>query len=244
MKILLVDDELPARARLKSLLTGIPDCEVVGEAGNGREALQLWETTQPDVLLLDIRMPVMDGLETARHLAGLENPPAVVFTTAYDEFAVEAFNTRAIAYLLKPVRQAQLSAALANAGRLNRVQLSQLSEQTQQEPRHHICARLRDKLHVVPLDDIQCFIADQKYVTVCHSQGELLIDEALKDLEKEFTGLFIRVHRNALVALAYVQSMEKSEDGHFLVYLKGRTEPLEVSRRMVADVRSHLRNAR
>ncbi|HVC28462.1 MAG TPA: LytTR family DNA-binding domain-containing protein [Gammaproteobacteria bacterium] len=244
MKVLVVDDESPARIRLKSLLAEIPGCEVVGEAVNGREALRLWETTQPDVLLLDIRMPVMDGLETARHLAGLDNPPAIVFTTAYDEFAVEAFNTRAIAYLLKPVRQAQLAAALANAGRLNRVQLSQLSEQSEHEARHHICARLRDKLHVVPVDTIQCFIADQKYVTVCHNQGELLIDEALKDLEKEFSKLFIRVHRNALVSLTQVRSLEKSEDGRFLVYLQNRAEPIEVSRRMVADVRAHLRNAR
>jgi two-component system response regulator AlgR len=244
MKVLVVDDETPARTRLKTLLAEIPGCEVVGEAVNGREALRLWETTQPDVLLLDIRMPVMDGLETARHLAGLDNPPAIVFTTAYDEFAVEAFNTRAIAYLLKPVRQAQLAAALSNAGRLNRVQLSQLSEHTEQEARHHICARLRDKLQVVPVDTIQCFIADQKYVTVCHNQGELLIDEALKDLENEFSKLFIRVHRNALVALAHVRSLEKSEDGHFHVYLNGRTDPVEVSRRMVADVRAHLRNAR
>ncbi len=244
MKVLVVDDELPARVRLKALLAEIPDCEVVGEAENGREALQLWEQKQPEVLLLDIRMPVMDGLETARHLAGLENPPAVVFTTAYDEFAVEAFNTRAIAYLLKPVRQAQLSAALEHAGRLNRVQISQLSEIVEQTARHHICARLRDKLQVVPVDTIQCFIADQKYVTVCHSQGELLIDEALKDLEKEFSERFIRVHRNALVALAYVRSLEKSEDGRFLIHLKDRTEPVEVSRRMVADVRARLRNAR
>jgi two-component system, LytTR family, response regulator AlgR len=244
MKILVVDDEQPARARLKNLLAEIPNCEVVGEAVNGRDALKLWETTQPDVLLLDIRMPVMDGLETARHLAGLENPPAVIFTTAYDEFAVEAFNTRAIAYLMKPVRQVQLSTALANAGRLNRVQLNQLSEHTGHAARHHICARLRDKLHVVPVDTIQCFIADQKYVTVCHSQGELLIDEALKDLEKEFSEFFIRIHRNALVALAHIQSLDKSEDGRFLIHLHGRAEPVEVSRRMVADVRDRLRNAR
>ncbi|MDE2235291.1 MAG: response regulator transcription factor [Gammaproteobacteria bacterium] len=244
MKVLVVDDELPARVRLKTLLAEIPDCEVVGEAGNGREALQLWESKQPDVLLLDIRMPVMDGLETARHLAGLENPPAVVFTTAYDEFAVEAFKTRAIAYLLKPVRQAQLAAALDNAGRLNRVQISQLSDQVVQTARHHICARLRDKLQVVPVDTIQCFIADQKYVTVCHSQGELLIDEALKDLETEFSERFIRVHRNALVALTFVRSLEKSEDGRFLIHLQNHAEPVEVSRRMVAEVRARLRNAR
>ena len=166
MKVLVVDDELPARLRLRELLRDIPDCAVVGEANNGREALLLWETQQPDVLLLDIRMPVMDGLETARHLASLDNPPAVIFTTAYDEFAVAAFDARAIAYLLKPVRRERLAAALANAGRLNRVQLNQLITSSAREARRHLCARLRDKLHVVPVENIQCFIADQKYITV------------------------------------------------------------------------------
>ncbi|MGB9429261.1 MAG: LytTR family DNA-binding domain-containing protein [Gammaproteobacteria bacterium] len=245
MKVLVVDDELPARIRLKELLSEIPDCKITGEAANGREALQLWEATQPDVLLLDIRMPVMDGLETARHLAGLDNPPAVIFTTAYDEFAVDAFDTHAIAYLLKPVRQAKLAAALANAGRLNRVQLGQLATQTKTHTaRRHICARLRDRLHVVPVEHVQCFIADQKYVTVCHTEGELLIDEALKDLETEFSENFIRVHRNALVALAHIQSLDKGEDGSLLVRLHGRAEPVEVSRRLVADVRARLRGTR
>src|SRR5574340_1125611 len=149
MKVLVVDDELPARTRLKELLGAIPDCEVAGEAANGREALQLWETKHPDVLLLDIRMPVMDGLETARHLAAQDNPPAVIFTTAYDEFAVAAFDTHAIAYLLKPVRREKLAEALRHAGRLNRVQLTRLASQRGADARRYICARLRDKLHVV-----------------------------------------------------------------------------------------------
>ena len=119
MKVLVVDDELPARTRLKELLAAIPGCEITGVSANGREALQLWEATQPDVLLLDIRMPVMDGLESASSRRA-RYPPEVIFTTAYDKFAVEAFDARAIAYLLKPVRQAGLAAALANAGRLKR----------------------------------------------------------------------------------------------------------------------------
>ncbi|MGH8293611.1 MAG: LytR/AlgR family response regulator transcription factor [Gammaproteobacteria bacterium] len=242
MKVLVVDDELPARTRLKELLATVPDCEVAGEAANGREALQLWEAKQPDVLLLDIRMPVMDGLETARHLAGLDNPPAVIFTTAYDEFAVDAFDTHAIAYLLKPVRQERLVNALARAGRLNRTQLSRVTTETRTaNVRQHICARLRERLHVVPVEHVQCFIADQKYVTVCHTEGELLIDEALKDLETEFGERFLRVHRNALVALKHVQSLDKSDDGHFLIRLRGREQPVEVSRRLVATVRARLR---
>ncbi len=241
MKVLVVDDELPARARLKELLSVIPDCKLSGEAANGREALQLWETTQPDVLLLDIRMPVMDGLETARHLAALDNPPAIIFTTAYDEFALDAFDTHAIAYLLKPIRQDRLATALAKAERLNRVQLQQVAVQTSHAPRRHVAARLRDRLQVVPVDHIQCFIADQKYVTVRHTEGELLIDEALKDLETEFSEDFIRVHRNALVSLAHIQSLDKSDDGRFMIRLRGANELVEVSRRLVAEVRARLR---
>ena len=242
MKVLVVDDELPARIRLKELLASVPDCEIAGEAANGREALQLWEATQPDVLLLDIRMPVMDGLETARHLAALDNPPAVIFTTAYDEFAVDAFDTHAIAYLLKPVRQERLANALARAGRLNRMQLKEVTSETKTaNVRQHICARLRERLHVVPVEHVQCFIADQKYVTVCHTEGELLIDEALKDLETEFSENFLRVHRNALVAFRYIQSLDKSEDGRFLIRLHGREQPVEVSRRLVSTVRARLR---
>ncbi|MGH8369564.1 MAG: LytR/AlgR family response regulator transcription factor, partial [Gammaproteobacteria bacterium] len=213
MNIAIVDDEAPARARLRELLRDIPDCNVVGEAGNGREALELWQNTQPDVMLLDIRMPVMDGMETARHLAAMDNPPAVIFTTAFDEFAVAAFDTHAIAYLLKPVRREKLADALSGAGRLNRVQLTRLATRHDAEARRHLCARLGDKLHVVAVENVQCFIAEQKYVTVCHTSGELLIDEALKDLEQEFAGRFIRVHRNALVAVAQVERLEKDDAG-------------------------------
>lgn len=241
MKVMVVDDEAPARERLKGLLAVIPGVELSAEAGNGREALELWDKVSADVVLLDIRMPVMDGLETARHLAALERPPAVIFTTAFDEFAVEAFDTHAIAYLMKPVRGEKLAAALASAGQLNRVQLTRLAAEPPASTRRHIAARVRDKLHVVPVDKVLCFIADQKYVTVCHADGELLIDESLKDLEQEFAVRFLRVHRNALVAIAHVERLEKDEAGHFHVHLHGRAQPLEVSRRLVAEVRERLR---
>ena len=240
MKVLIVDDEAPARERLKQLLPEQPGAELAGEAGNGREALELWERTQADVVLLDIRMPVMDGLETARHLAALERPPAVIFTTAYSEFAVEAFDAHAIAYLLKPVRAEKLATALGGAGRVNRVQLTQLAGGTA-PARRHICAKLRDKLHVVPVENVLCFVADQKYVTVHHTGGELLVDESLKDLEQEFAGRFLRVHRNALVAVNQVERLEKDDAGHLQVYMRGRAEPLEVSRRLVSEVRERLR---
>jgi two-component system response regulator AlgR len=241
MKVMIVDDEMPARERLKGLLAAIPNVEIMGEAGNGKLALELWEKAPVDVVLLDIRMPVMEGLETARHLAALEHPPAVIFTTAYNEFAVEAFDTHAIAYLLKPVRAEKLAAALGAAGQLNRVQLTRLAAGPPVAARRHIAARVRDKLHVVPVENVTCFIADQKYVTVCHTEGELLVDESLKDLEQEFAGRFIRVHRNALVALGRVGQLEKDDAGHFNVHLRGRAEPVEVSRRLVAEVRERLK---
>lgn len=240
MKVIVVDDEAPARERLKSLLKDQPGVEFAGEAANGREALELWERSQADVVLLDIRMPVMEGIETARHLAAQERPPAVIFTTAYSEFAVDAFDAQAIAYLLKPVRAEKLAAALASAGRVNRVQLTRLAASSA-AVRRHICAKLRDKLHVVPIENVLCFIADQKYVTVYHTDGELLIDESLKDLEQEFAGRFLRVHRNALVALAHVTRLEKDDAGHLHVYLRGHAEPIEVSRRLVSEVRERLR---
>ena len=241
MKVMVVDDEFPARERLKNLLAAVPGVELAGEAGNGKQALELWDKTPVDVVLLDIRMPVMEGLETARHLATLERPPAVIFTTAYNEFAVEAFDTHAIAYLLKPVRAEKLAAALSAAGQLNRVQLTRLAAEPPVTARRHIAARVRDKLHVVPVENISCFIADQKYVTVSHTGGELLIDESLKDLEQEFADRFVRVHRNALVALARVDHLDKDEAGHFRLHLHGLAEPVEVSRRLVAEVRERLK---
>ena len=117
MKVLVCDDEALARDRLVRLLRDADECEVVGEAENGREALQKVEMLAPDVVLLDIRMPVMDGIACAEELARLPNPPAVIFITAFDEHALAAFQVEAIGYLLKPVRKDQLNEALARAAR-------------------------------------------------------------------------------------------------------------------------------
>lgn len=240
MKLLIVDDEAPARARLQQLAADIAGCEVVGEAVNGQEALQLAEAHNPDVLLLDIRMPGMDGIETARHLMNLENPPAVIFTTAYNQHALEAFDVNAAAYLMKPVRRERLEAALGAVTRPNRAQLAALGHSLH-EPRRHICARLRGRLMLVPIEDVRYFHADQKYVTVRHSKGELLIEEALKSLEEEFSTLFMRVHRNALVALDHITGLEKDAHGHWRLRLRDCPETLEVSRRLTADVRKRLK---
>lgn len=244
MRLMIVDDEAPARARLVQLLAEEAGHEVVAEAESGPAALAALDSAQPDILLLDIRMPGMDGLEVARHLAGLEQAPAVVFTTAYDEFALAAFDAGAVAYLLKPVRRERLLAALARASRLTRAQLGALDQRPAlSRARRHICARVRGELRLVAIEEVACFRADHKYVTVCHSGGELLIEESLKHLEEEFGSRFLRVHRNALVSLDHVAALERSPDGGARLRLRGVAEPLEVSRRALAEVKDRLKQA-
>ncbi len=238
MRVLVVDDETPARRRLQRMLDEIDECVVCGEAANGNEALALAEQTQPDVLLLDIRMPGMDGLEAARHLQSMEQPPAIIFTTAYNDYALQAFDTHAVDYLLKPVRRERLVDALHNAQRLTRMQTSALNMADEQpKARQRICARVRGSLQLIAVDEIRYFQADQKYVSVCTPDGQTLIEETLKSLEDEFSDQFIRIHRNALIAVRYLEGLSKDEQGHMQVRLSGVARPLEVSRRHIADIR-------
>ena len=242
MKILIADDEAPARARLRRLVEELPDCSVVGEAANGREALQGCLDHSPTVVLLDIRMPDMDGLETARHIAGLPDGPAVVFTTAFDHYAIDAFDAHAVGYLLKPVRRERLEKALAFAARLQPVQLAEVSREAQRpEQRVNICVRRGANLHLIPVDEIKFFRADQKYITIRHQGGEDLLDEPLKDLAEEFADRFIRIHRSTLIALRFLDRMERNDEGQYEVWLKGGNEPLQVSRRHVTAVKSCLK---
>ena len=238
MKVLIVDDEALARARLRAMLEGIAGYSACGDAANGAEALALTEQTGPDILLMDIRMPGMDGLETAQHLQSLEQPPAIIFTTAYNAYALQAFETHVVDYLLKPVRQERLEEALQHAQRLTRVQAASLHEMDEQAGgRQCICASVRGSLQLVPVAEIRYFQADQKYVTVCTADKQVLIEETLKGLEQEFAAQFVRVHRNALVAKQYISGMAKGVDGQVLVQLAGIAEPLEVSRRHAAEIR-------
>ncbi|MBV8341418.1 MAG: response regulator transcription factor [Gammaproteobacteria bacterium] len=242
LRLLIVDDESPARERLRSLLTEVADAEVVGEAANGPEALAQTHELSPDVVLLDVRMPGMDGLEVARHLNVLEEPPAVIFTTAYDEYAVEAFTAQAAGYLLKPVRQEQLAAAIARAGRVTRAQLQKLAAAAGAAARRsHIAARRREGLRLIPIDEVQYFLADQKYTTVGHVNGEDLIEDSLRLLEGEFGSAFVRIHRNALVGVRYLERIERNADGQYFVRLRGCAAPLQVSRRMASELKERFR---
>lgn len=240
MKVLIVDDEQLARDRLVRMLADVEGAVVSGQAANGMQAVEQCERLEPDVVLLDIRMPGMDGLEAARHMTQMEEPPAIVFCTAYEEHAIEAFNVQAVGYLLKPVRKNDLATVLTNARRTNKAQLAALAE-GEGASRTHISARTRRGIELVPIEAVRYFQADQKYVTVKHGNGELLIDEPLRQLELEFGERFVRVHRNALVAVQHIEGIDREMDGGYRIRIRG-VEPIEISRRHVAAVRRFVRH--
>ncbi len=244
LRIFIVDDEAPARARMRALLADIAETtpnRVVGEAANGLEALQRLPEASADVALVDIRMPQMDGVELARHLAGAEGMPAVVFTTAYDQYAVQAFELNAVDYLVKPVRAQRLAAALEKARRAAPAERETLARLAH-EPRRHLSVTERGRILLVPVADILYLKAELKYVTARTREREYLLDESLTHLEQEFASRFVRVHRNCLVAREAIAGFEKSaaEDGetHWMVLLAGLGEKMPVSRRQWPAVKS------
>jgi two-component system response regulator AlgR len=242
MNVLIVDDEPLARERLSRMVGDLEGYTVLEPgAGNGEEALALIDSLKPDVVLLDIRMPGLDGLQVAARLCEREAPPAIVFCSADDEFDLEAFQANAVGYLAKPVRPEELAQALKKAEKPNRVQLAALTRPAAQNgstPRSHISARTRKGIELIPLDHVVYFIADHKYVTLRHEGGEVLLDEPLKALEDEFGERFVRIHRNALVARERIERLQRTPLGHFQLFLKGLNgDALIVSRRHVAGVR-------
>jgi two-component system response regulator AlgR len=238
LAVFVVDDEPPARNRLKDLLA---DCAeqlpltLVGEAGNGVEALDKLSEVHADVVLIDIRMPQMDGIELAQHLNKLHKPPIIVFTTAYDSYAVNAFEQRAIDYLLKPIRLGRLFEALTRARTAVPVRSEVLQELTP-EPRKNLSIHERGKIVLVPIEQVLFLRAELKYITVRTVENEYLIEESLIALEKEFAARFIRIHRNCLVAKEEIEGFEKvaetdNSEAHWAVRLKGLPELLPISRR-------------
>lgn len=241
MKVVIADDEPLARERLRALLAEQPGVEVVAEADNGLGALQACAEHHPDLVLLDIAMPGVDGLEAARHLAAFDPRPAVVFCTAYDAHALSAFEAAAIDYLMKPIRAERLASALERARALIAGRANHAPSAPGRQPRAHLCARMRGSLRLIPVEDVHYLQAEEKYVVVHHARGEDLIEESLKSLEDEFAGRFLRIHRNCLVARHELLELHRNGDGHVHAILRHGKAPLEVSRRCLAQLRETVR---
>jgi len=236
MRALVVDDESPARERLTALLRELDQVDVVGEARDAFEALELITTLAPELLYLDVRMPGMSGLELARHLAGLDEPPAIIFTTAHGEHAMEAFEAEAVGYLLKPIRKEKLSTATERAQRLNLPQLAAVAA----PERTHLAVRTRAGLRMLRVEDVICLLAQDKYTTVRHTAGTDMIEDSLRALESEFGTRFLRVHRGALVNRDFIEAVERTAEGTHQIRLRGIPETLPVSRRLAGELKTLL----
>ncbi|MBI4192482.1 MAG: response regulator transcription factor [Betaproteobacteria bacterium] len=243
LRVLIVDDEAPARNRIRDLLS---DCalkmpiEIAGEAATGEHALAMLPECEADVVLLDIRMPVMDGLEVAQHIQKLDEPPVIIFTTAYDAYALKAFEVHAVDFLVKPIRLGRLFDALSRARSITPLRLDVLRE-LKPEARTRLSVNERGRIHLIPVGDIVFFKAELKYVTVRTAEREFLLEESLAKLEQEFLGRYVRVHRNCLVAKDAIRGFERATnadgEGHWVVVLKNVAEKLAVSRRQQHIVR-------
>ncbi|HET7763714.1 MAG TPA: LytTR family DNA-binding domain-containing protein [Burkholderiales bacterium] len=244
IRVVIIDDEQPARSRMRELLE---DCQaefphsLAGEAANGVEGLQVVAAAQADVVLVDIHMPEMSGIELARHLQLLEHPPAVIFVTAHDQYAVEAFEVNALDYLTKPVRAARLLTALkkaASGARLSRGVLESIDP----APRRHFSVAERGRVTLVPVADVIYLRAELKYVTLRTREREYLAEESLTQIEQEFGRVFVRIHRNCLVARRWIRGFERGAESEgevgWSVVLEGLDEKLPVSRRQWPQVKA------
>ena len=240
MDVLILDDEPLARQRLARMVDKIEDYQVVAQVGDTPAALQAIADYDPDVVLLDVRMPGEDGLSAAHKISALEDPPTIIFCTAFDQYALDAFGTEAVGYLLKPVRAEQLLAVLEKARRLNKLQRQQELQSNDKPGRSHISAKTPRGIELIPLDDIHYFLADQKYVTACHAGGEHLLDETLKELEQEFGSRFLRSHRGALVAVHQIQAMKRTSQGLYELQLVDSDRRIPVSRRHARAIKEFL----
>lgn len=231
--ILIIDDEQPARDRLRRLVEPLSGFRVCGEAGSAPEALKRIRELGPDVLLLDISMPGMDGMALARTLQDGGVAPAIVFCTAYQDQALQAFEVEAVDYVVKPVRAERLERALDKARRF-------LGERLAEEGEHFLRSTVGGRVALTPVQRVICLLAEDKYTTVIHEKGETVVDESLTELEQRFPQLFFRVHRNALVSRRHLRGLERTTEGHSVALLSGTERRPEISRRNVASLRKLL----
>jgi len=233
LNILIIDDEQPARDRLRRLLAGMPRFEIAGEAASSAEALERIRELSPDILLLDISMPGMNGMELARVLREGGASPAIIFCTAYQDQALNAFEVEAVDYLVKPVREERLENSLGKARRF-------LGHEDAHGEEHYVRSTVGGKVVLTPVHRVICMISEDKYTTVVHEKGSTVIDESLTELEQKFPVLFFRVHRNALISRKHLRGLTRTREGQTRVLLSGTDRMPEVSRRKVAALRKLL----
>lgn len=233
LTILIIDDEAPARNRLRRMLVDVPAVQVVGEAATGQEALGLIAVTEPDVLLLDISMPGLDGMALAHILQEQASAPAIIFCTAWSDQAVEAFECDAVDYLVKPVRKERLETALDKARRFIGEDLGRTGV--------FLRSTLGGKVSLLPINEVVFLISEDKYTTVVHENGKLVINESLLELEEEHADILVRIHRGTLVAKNRIRGLEKTSDGQHFLQLEGCDERPQVSRRNLPAVRKFIR---
>jgi len=237
MNILIVDDELPARERLALMVSDLSSdqWQLSGTVENGQQAIEFCEKNPVDIVFMDIRMPVMDGLETAALLAKHESPPAVVFTTAYSEYALEAFDAEGVAYLLKPIKKKRLEESLKRISKLKNIQ-APLNED------EHLSGNFRGGVQRIAVKDVIYFFAEQKYVNAVTQDREVLLDDSLIALEEKYANDFVRIHRNALVAKSRIIAWEKNQEGKAVIVLEGIDHKLEISRRHLIEIRKLMKS--
>lgn len=233
INILIIDDEAPARDRLRRLLGAIDGCAIAGEAGSAAEALDCIGELRPDVLLLDISMPGMSGMSLAHHLQESGAAPAVIFCTAYQDQALQAFEVEAVDYVVKPVRIERLQQALDKARRF-------LGPDERRQEEQFLRSTVGGKVALTPLHRVICLLAEDKYTTVVHEQGSTVVDDSLTELEQRFPLMFFRIHRNALVSRKHIRGLKRTSEGVAQVLLSGTELSPEVSRRNVSAVRKLL----
>lgn len=237
MRILIADDEPLARQRLQGLVTEIgAPWQLVGEVADGLAVIERCSQGDVDLVLLDIRMPGLDGMAAAQRLQQFKAPPVIIFTTAYSEQALEAFERQALDYLLKPIRLERLRQALDKALALSRVQQKTLIRQTEDSQQQTIRVKIGNELVSWSLDEVLFFRAEDKYILVRHLQGEAIIEGSLKHLEQAHPD-FVRIHRNSLLNPWYLRGIKRLANGQFCALLKDAEECLEISRRHLPAIR-------
>ncbi len=239
MKILVVDDERLARDRLVRLCAELDGVEQTIEAVNGEQALELVQSMEPDLVLLDIQMPGADGLAVAEQINQLDPAPAIIFCTAYDQYALKAIERQASAYLLKPVRRDELSQAVANARNSSRLQLGSLNRKS--GLRQHLTSESGRTVELIPVEDIRCLVADLKSVKAYLPDRDILVGEPLKKIAEEFPQRFLRIHRNALVAIEHIIGLDQGKHGRVQILLDSVDVRPDVSRRHLSEVKQRLK---